>query len=120
LLRIFDFENAENAVKRRTHANFWRTFENEKLIFFAAQKFPNMDEKEKGNELFRIGDYVNALKCYQSALVVCPDNHILYSNQAICYYNLNDYEKAKDNITKCKSLSPQWQKVSAHFWKNEN
>ena len=57
-----------------------------------------MSEKEKVNkalELYNKGEYQKAIDVFSSVLETCQDNAELYNNIALCYANLEDYEKAE-------------------------
>lgn len=43
--------------------------------------------KEEGNECYGGKDWTGAIFKYSSAISLCPNWHVLYSNRAIAYYN---------------------------------
>jgi len=72
--------------------------------------------KQEGNRLFHIKKYEEAIKQYTKAINKGPSSliPILYSNRALCYLKLKQYEKA---IVDCKStIENNSQSVKANFF----
>ena len=49
-------------------------------------------EKAKGNEFYLKKDFENALKYYQAAIDLCPDDIVFHSNKAAVYFEMKKYE----------------------------
>ncbi|OAD61633.1 Sperm-associated antigen 1 [Eufriesea mexicana] len=67
-------------------------------------------EREKGNEAFRVGDYKEALKHYNTSIKM-NSNIITYNNRAMTYIKLQRYENA---LTDCNMvLSVEYTNIKA-------
>uniref|UniRef100_A0A9J8AML7 E3 ubiquitin-protein ligase CHIP n=2 Tax=Cyprinus carpio TaxID=7962 RepID=A0A9J8AML7_CYPCA len=70
--------------------------------------------KEQGNRLFLSRKYQEAATCYSKAINRNPSVAVYYTNRALCYVKLQQYDKA---LADCKhALELDSQSVKAHFF----
>lgn len=66
--------------------------------------------KNKGNEEFSAGKYVEAANSFSKAIEQDGENNVLYSNRSACYAAMHKYKDALDDADKCISIKPDWAK----------
>ena len=70
-------------------------------------------QKEKGNELFKAGDFPGAIKEFDEGLKRDPSNKFLYSNRAFAYIKLMEPTSAMKDADKALELDPTFVKAWA-------
>lgn len=71
------------------------------------------DLKEKGNAAVKSKDFQKAIDFYTQALAIDSTSEAaaaLFSNRALCWQSLNNYEKAMSDSEECIRLRPTWLK----------
>jgi hypothetical protein len=64
-------------------------------------------EKEDGNDHFKKGDYVAAIKCYTRCLGYNPRNAIVLSNRAMAHLKMKEFGKAEKDASLALQFEPQ-------------
>ena len=72
----------------------------ERRVRRKADKKRAEELKDRGNELFRLGNLAQALEKYEEAQQVKRDWMILYTNSALVRVKLKDYKKAIEDCTR--------------------
>jgi len=67
-------------------------------------------KKHAGSKAFTNGDYGIAILRFTEALAITPENHLLYSNRAMTYIQIKDWENALHDANKCTELAPDFAK----------
>lgn len=67
--------------------------------------------KEAGNQHMARGAFGKAVRIYNRAIELDPDNALLYSNRSAAYFNLRNFEAALEDAIKAVQLAPKWWKA---------
>eukprot|EP00850_Spirogloea_muscicola_P025191 SM002411S08158 [mRNA] locus=s2411:366:1698:+ [translate_table: standard] len=63
--------------------------------------------KEKGNAAFGKGKYKEAVQCFGRAIVLTPQNAVLFSNRSAAHAGLKDFKQAlEDALRVCHCTTP--------------
>jgi tetratricopeptide (TPR) repeat protein len=64
--------------------------------------------KQKGNDLFKEQKYEEAIKQYNKAIQLCPDNASYYSNRAACWSSKENHDSALADANRCLEKDPNF------------
>ncbi|XP_060843680.1 E3 ubiquitin-protein ligase CHIP-like [Rhopalosiphum padi] len=67
--------------------------------------------KEEGNRLFKIKQYENAIQCYSIAIIKNPEVPKYFTNRALCYIKLNQWDKAYTDCCHALEIDPSIEKA---------
>ncbi|XP_051546528.1 RNA polymerase II-associated protein 3-like [Myxocyprinus asiaticus] len=70
-------------------------------------------EKEKGNELFKDGQYDSAVECYTRGMSADPYNPVLPTNRAACFCRLKKFAVAESDCNLAIALDSKYLKAYA-------
>lgn len=69
------------------------------------------EAKERGNQLYKDGNFKGAIDEYSEALKRDPTNYKVYTNRANCYSKLMEWAKAMEDTDKALSIEPNFVKA---------
>jgi len=80
--------------------------------------------RQEGNELFKSGSFVEAIKKYEEAMKRNPKDHVPYSNRAACYQKLMEWQLALKDAETSIAMEPKFvkgwsRKASVHTFLKE-
>src|SRR6476620_4872194 len=58
----------------------------------------------EGNDYFAAGEYDLAISSYSTAIIKSPSNPKLFTNRALCFIRLEDFQKALQDASKAIEL----------------
>ena len=75
------------------------------------RKWVASQEKEKGNEFFKTKEYPNAVRCYNLAVALEPNNAVHYANRATCFIRLKRFDDAETDCDASLKCDPGYMKA---------
>lgn len=106
--RLATLENNDYWIKDSMKKVVKQKEERDKLKYIDPAK--SDEHKDKGNELFKAGDFVNALKEFEEAIKRNPENIAVYANRSATYTKLMDPARALSDAEKCIKLDEKFTK----------
>lgn len=67
-----------------------------------------LEQKAKGNKLFKEGQFFKAIEIYNDAIKRDPSNATIYSNRSLAYTRVGDFQKALADINKALSIDSKF------------
>ena len=74
--------------------------------------------KDAGNVEFKAGRYENAIKCYDTAIELDPEEAMYPSNRAMVYLKMCKWNEAEEDCTTALKIDPELAKVYFHPGRN--
>lgn len=62
------------------------------------------EKKQHGNTAFHAKQFEEALACYSEAIVLDPQNHVLYANRSACHGAIGGWDDAVKDANECVRL----------------
>lgn len=102
-------------AKKLVHNILVKSNDNQKVIRLNHILRDIESKKEKANEVFKKGDYDEALKLYNELTEIDPNNKIfnatIFANKALCYQKQNKLMDALREVNKAIKLNPNYTKA---------
>ncbi len=100
----FDREDELHQLRERLHNNDFTSDE---------MKFMSEREKEKGNELFRVGDMKESIQCYSKSIILDKTNAKSFANRALAKMKCSppDLQGAIDDCNAALDIDPEYIKA---------
>lgn len=92
----------ENIQTQQEKDNIVQEFQNFDKSFLSNQKI------EEGTQRYYSGDINAAMKCYNEAIELDPNNYLAYCNRSVIYFALQDNAKALVDCDKSIELNPNY------------
>ena len=70
--------------------------------------------KDAGNVEFKAGRYDNAIKCYDTAIELDPEEVMYPANKAMVHLKMKKWEEAEKDCTSALEIDPKYAKVYFH------
>ena len=77
------------------------------IISKKVKKYEYIANNNKGNTLYKLERYHDALKNFEALVESRPKDSLLWNNIAHCYHGLKRYDKALEAYNKALALNPQ-------------
>lgn len=70
---------------------------------------------EQASTAYSKGELAKSLELYDQAILIDPNNNVLYANRSAILLKLNRVEEAISEATHAIQLDPTWPKVFLHY-----
>ena len=74
-------------------------------------EFLSNQKHEEGQQLYKFKDYANAIKSYNQAIELNPNNALAYKDRGEVHYDLKNYSQAISDYSKAINLKPNYAMV---------
>ena len=88
------------------------------MNYYSQEDFHSNDVwgwRSKGSSLYSMGNYKEAIECYNEGIKIDPDNRILWKNKGMAQYAMKKYEQAITSYDKVITIDPD----DADAWYNK-
>uniref|UniRef100_A0A1I8A328 E3 ubiquitin-protein ligase CHIP n=1 Tax=Steinernema glaseri TaxID=37863 RepID=A0A1I8A328_9BILA len=75
------------------------------------------DLKERGNQMFQLNRFEDALSYYDKAIIRDSNEASYFTNRALCYLRLKKWDRAMDDCRKAMELDPKNVKANYYYGK---